>query len=275
MCQRGVDKKLCTTQQSSEEDGVPAASLPDPREEAEYLSKLGAVQLSAVRNIAFDDDIDALGAKFTPLMGPTDFERIEKLVRPCLNDLEDKGSYTPLREIEPEHLLELQAEGFFLADRSRVVAASSFGMQALAVEQSDAAVAWEWRRGRGVYVADTLSHQVRVFVGDRDHIHVELSCSTLQLDMHDSIGDALEDCRCKLAALLARVEEGIHKGLQKGTRKGTDKAHYVCTRQLGFLTVCPSEVGSGMRAVISLDVQQTVVRTLRSSCCCDSAISAI
>jgi len=159
---------------------------------------------------------------FTPILSLTDRKQVENVIIDSLDDIESpfKGHYTPIKETSvsndqiERHICTAPNVSFKRGDRF----------------QEAAGINRDWPDGRGVF--ESNDQKFMVWINEEDHMRI------ISIDQNSDIRD-----------LFNRLGRGLHM-IQ--TNLACKQMYFAWRDDLGYLTTCPSNLGTGMRAGVHI-----------------------
>lgn len=154
---------------------------------------------------------------FTPILSSTERYRVEKIIIEALEYIESpfKGQYSPIKDISasPDQIEEDKQVGRVLFKRG-----DRF--------QEAAGMNRDWPDGRGVFESD--DQKFMVWINEEDHMRI------ISMDQNGNISE-----------IFNRLGRGLN---MVQTELACKEIHFAWRDDLGYLTACPSNLGTGMRA---------------------------
>ncbi|WP_187149254.1 phosphagen kinase [Desulforapulum autotrophicum] len=151
---------------------------------------------------------------FPPHVGNADRSRVEQLAVDALLKFEGdlKGRYFPLGELTKTQRMTFEHEHLLFGRGDRF-------MEAAGINRS-------WPASRGIFVSN--DHKFAVWINEEDHLRI------ISMDRPQKTpSQGIEKTYNRLARAMADLEQSLT---------------FACDPHLGFLTSCPSNLGTGMRA---------------------------
>lgn len=151
---------------------------------------------------------------FPPLAGNADRSRVEQLTVDALLKFDGdlKGRYFPLGELTQSQRVTFESEHLLFGRGDRF-------MEAAGINRS-------WPASRGIFVSN--DHKFAVWINEEDHLRI------ISMDRpQETRSKGIEKTYNRLARAMAALEQNLT---------------FACDPHLGFLTSCPSNLGTGMRA---------------------------
>eukprot|EP00440_Ansanella_granifera_P075650 gb/GFBE01082087.1/.p1 GENE.gb/GFBE01082087.1/~~gb/GFBE01082087.1/.p1 ORF type:complete len:1793 (+),score=430.45 gb/GFBE01082087.1/:1-5379(+) len=183
-----------------------------------------SVQVSAIRNLA--------GHRFTPAMALQEREQVEKILSAAFSKMQGDfaGEYYPLTGSSSSGRLGGMSED----DAARLRS------EHLLIEAPDAPLilssgrARSWPKARGVFAS--ANRELAAWINDEDHLRLFVRR-----------GDA--DLKAAFASF-CEAEEALTRAL------AAEGGSFARSPRLGFLTTCPSNLGTALRAKVRLQLPQ-------------------
>uniref|UniRef100_A0A0G4I204 Phosphagen kinase C-terminal domain-containing protein n=1 Tax=Chromera velia CCMP2878 TaxID=1169474 RepID=A0A0G4I204_9ALVE len=154
-----------------------------------------------------------LPARMSPAQRQHLLEVVEEVLMGC-----EQGDFYRTAEVDEEELESLVDARILFPPPSAYFQAGGIGR--------------DWPIGRGGFISD--DRVVRVWVGEEDHLRVQVVSISLEIP--------------SLYARLCRVLSALERGLQ--SRLGDWGGSYARSPEFGYVTSCPTNVGTGMRASV-------------------------
>lgn len=155
---------------------------------------------------------------FPPMMDDIARTRVEELAVAALLKLKGdlRGDYIPLCELTKSQKTTLTAENLLFTRGDRFMEAAGINRH--------------WPSSRGVFISD--DHRLAVWINEEDHLRI------ISLDRPNIHGiDGIKKTYNRIARAMAHLEQNLK---------------FARDPNLGYLTSCPSNLGTGMRAGVHI-----------------------